>query len=199
LTVGDTAGLVSNNPAQIIITVNSAGAPQLSTVDSVMTHGLAGPFSVHLPLTGSPGIECRSGGTNGNYTMVFTFVNPLVSVDQPTITAGTGTITSGAIGTDTHQYIVSLTAVANAQRITVALVNAHDSTNTIGNVSATMAVLIGDTTASGAVNSSDISQTQSQSGQPVTSGNFREDVTVNGSINSSDISLVQAKSGTALP
>jgi hypothetical protein len=81
----------------------------------------------------------------------------------------------------------------------VALVNAHDSTNTIGNVSATMAVLIGDTTANGAVNSSDVAQTQSQSGQPVTSGNFREDVTVNGSINSSDIALVQSKSGTALP
>ena len=200
LTVGDTAGLVSDNPAQIIITVNSAGAPQLSTVDSVMTHGAGGPtFPVHLPLTGSPGIECRSGGANGNYTMVFTFVNPLVSVDQPTITGGTGTITGGVIGTDTHQYIVSLTGVANAQRITVALVNAHDSTNTIGNVSATMAVLIGDTTANGAVNSSDVAQTQSQSGQPVTSGNFREDVTVNGSINSSDIALVQSKSGTALP
>lgn len=200
LTVRDTAGQVSNNPAEVVITVNSAGAPQLSTVDSVMTHGSGGPtFPVHLPLTGSPGIECRSGGANGNYTMVFTFVNPLVSVDQPTITGGTGTIASGAIGGDTHQYIVSLTGVANAQRITVALVNAHDSTNTIGNVSATMGVLIGDTTANGSVNSSDISQTQSQSGQGVTSDNFREDVTVNGLINSSDISLVQSKSGTALP
>jgi hypothetical protein len=61
-----------------------------------------------------------------------------------------------------------------------------------------MAVLAGDTTANGHVNSSDISQTQSQSGQPVTAANFREDVTVNGLINSSDIALVQAQSGTAL-
>jgi hypothetical protein len=60
-------------------------------------------------------------------------------------------------------------------------------------------ILAGDTTGNRAVNSSDISQTQSQSGQPVTSSNFREDVTVNGSINSSDISFVQSKSGTALP
>jgi hypothetical protein len=49
------------------------------------------------------------------------------------------------------------------------------------------------------VNSSDISQTQSQSGQPVTGSNFREDVTVNGQINSSDISFVQSKSNTGLP
>jgi hypothetical protein len=60
-------------------------------------------------------------------------------------------------------------------------------------------VLAGDTTANGAVNSSDIAQTQSQSGQLVTSSNFREDVTLNGSINSSDIVFVQSKSGTALP
>jgi hypothetical protein len=49
------------------------------------------------------------------------------------------------------------------------------------------------------VNSSDIAQTQSQSGQPVSASNFREDVTVNGAINSSDVALVQSKSGTALP
>jgi hypothetical protein len=62
-----------------------------------------------------------------------------------------------------------------------------------------MGVLIGDTTGNGAVNSSDIAQTQSQSGQPVTSSNLREDVTGNGAINSSDIALVQSQSGTALP
>jgi hypothetical protein len=41
-------------------------------------------------------------------------------------------------------------------------------------------------------------QVQSQSGQPVTQNNFREDVTINGALNSSDIALVQAQSGTAL-
>lgn len=55
------------------------------------------------------------------------------------------------------------------------------------------------TTANRLVNSSDISQTQSQSGQPVTGSNFREDVTINGQINSLDISFVQSKSGTGLP
>jgi hypothetical protein len=62
-----------------------------------------------------------------------------------------------------------------------------------------MGVLAGDTTGNGIVNSSDIAQTQSQAGQPVTSTNLREDVTANGLINSSDIALVQSKSGTALP
>src|SRR6202011_1727393 len=93
---------------------------------------------------------------------------------------------------------VNLTKVTNAQTLTITLTNVSDGTNT-GNVSLPMAVLAGDTTGNGRVNSSDISQTQSQSGQPVTAANFREDVTVNGLINSSDISFVQSQSGMALP
>jgi len=99
-----------------------------------------------------------------------------------------------------QQYIVNLTGVANQQYITVNLTGAHDSIGHSGDIPGPqMGVLIGDTTASGLVNSSDIAQTQSQSGQVVTASNFREDVTVNGSINSSDIASVQSKSGTGLP
>ena len=93
---------------------------------------------------------------------------------------------------------VNCTGVPNATNIAITLTNVSDGTNT-GNVSIPMGVLEGDTTANRAVNSSDISQTQSQSGQPVTASNFREDVTANGAINSSDITFVQSHSGTALP
>jgi hypothetical protein len=93
---------------------------------------------------------------------------------------------------------VNCTGVPNAQLINITLSNVSDGTN-IGNVSIPMGVLAGDTTGNKAVNSSDIAQTQSQSGQSVTGSNFREDVTVNGLINSSDIAFVQAHSGTALP
>ncbi len=60
-----------------------------------------------------------------------------------------------------------------------------------------MDVLLGDTTGNGAVNASDVSQTKSQSGTPVTGTNFRTDVTANGEINASDITLVKSQSGTA--
>ena len=93
---------------------------------------------------------------------------------------------------------MNLTGVSNAQRLVLDLTNVNDGT-TIGDAFVAMNVLAGDTTANGAVNSSDIAQTQSQSGQSITSSNFREDVTVNGAINSSDIAFVQSKSGTALP
>jgi hypothetical protein len=66
----------------------------------------------------------------------------------------------------------------------------------VGDVSATMGVLLGDTSANRSVNSTDISQVQAQSGKAVTDSNFRTDVTVNGLINSTDISTVQSKSGS---
>jgi hypothetical protein len=178
----------------------SLPAVQLNSVVSRKIHGTAGTFDINLPLTGNPGIECRSGGASNTYTMVFTFANPLISVSSASVTSGTGSVVSSSIGTDAHDYIVNLTGVTNAQRLTVTLANLSDNAGDFStSVTATMGVLVGDTTANGAVNSSDIAQTQSQSGQPVTANNFREDVTVNGSVNSSDIALVQAHSGTALP
>ena len=54
-------------------------------------------------------------------------------------------------------------------------------------------------TADRTVNSADIGQTKSQSGQAVSSSNFREDVTLNGLIDSQDVQLVTSKQGTALP
>jgi Dockerin type I domain len=172
----------------------------LISVASRKVHGNAGAYDVNLPITGTPGIECRSGGANGNYTLVYTFANPLTNVADATVTSGTGTISGSGIGTDAHQYIVNLTGVTNAQTITVNLTNVYDSTgNSSSVVSAPMSVLTGDTNADGSVNSADISQTKSQSGNAVTNSNFREDVTVDGFLNSADISLVKSKSGTALP
>lgn len=99
-----------------------------------------------------------------------------------------------------HQVVITFGNLPESRthKVVLDLTNLNDGTN-IGDAFVAMNVLLGDTTANGAFNSSDIAQTQSQSGQPVTSSNFREDVTVNGLINSSDISLVQSKSGTVLP
>lgn len=99
------------------------------------------------------------------------------------MTNGTGSVSSRAIGPNPNQYTVNLSGVIDQQYIAVTLSNVVDATGAFGDVaSPQMGVLIGDTTANGAVNSSDIAQTQSQSGQAVTSSNFREDVTANGAI-----------------
>jgi glucose/arabinose dehydrogenase len=174
-------------------------SPMLVSAASRKTHGGI-PFDIALPLAGPRGVECRSGGTNGSYTMIFKFALPISSVGGATV-SGVGSVSSRMIdSSNTRQYIVNLTGVANAQYVMVSLSNVVDIVgNVASTVSATMGVLVGDTTANGMVNSSDISEVQSQSGQLATANNFREDVTVNGMINSSDIALVQSQSGMALP
>jgi hypothetical protein len=172
----------------------------LTNVVSRKTHGDAGDFDADLPFTGTPGIECRTGGANGDHTVVFNLVNTLTNVGSADITSGTGSVSSSAIGSDAHQYIVNLTGVSDSQLITIGLINVSDSTGAIGSaISVPMGVLLGDTTGNGQANSSDISQTKAQSGNAVTASNFRTDVNLNGLVNSSDISLVKSKSGTALP
>ena len=178
------------------VDVRLLGSP-LMGVASRKVHSSAGTYDVDLT---SGGVECRSGGANGDYTLVFTLANPLASVGGATVTSGTGTVKDGTVGSDAHQYIVNLTGVTNAQRITVGLTNVTDSADNFSSaVSAQMGVLVGDVNGNGLVNSTDTSLVQSQSGQGVTASNFRMDVNANALINSTDTSIVQSKSGTGLP
>jgi hypothetical protein len=170
-------------------------------VVSRMMHGSADTFNVDLPTTGTAGIECRSGGVNGDYTLVFTFANTLKNVDSASVTSGSGIVNSGNIdGDDAHNYIVDLSGVSNAQVITVRLSNVTDSAGNFSpSVVAQMGVLIGDVDASGVVDGNDVSAVQSQTRQPLDATNFRYDVNVSGVIDGNDVSLTQGQTRTSLP
>ncbi len=181
-----------------------SGPPPVATnASSQKVHGGAGTFNVNLAFSGSPEIECRSGGPTNDYTMIITFTanvtvngSPQAEVISGSGTVGTGGVSNGgAVTLGTNTVTVPLTSVTNAQTITVRL----NSVNGVNNVTVPMSVLVGDTTGEGTVNSADILQTKAQSGQSVTSGNFRTDVIVDGTVNSADVSQVKARSGTALP
>jgi glucose/arabinose dehydrogenase len=174
-------------------------SPMLVGAASRKTHG-TNVFEVNLPLTGNPGIECRSGGTGGNYTIVFKFAVPVSTVGSASI-AGTGTIGSRANDTnDPRQYLVNISGVTSPQRLTVTLNNVTDVAGNVSNsVSVTVGVLVGDTNADTFVDAVDTSQTKSQSGMAVTSSNFREDVNADNFIDAVDAALVKSKSGTSLP
>jgi hypothetical protein len=175
-------------------------ALQLISASSRKVHGGAGTLDVDLPLTGNPGIECRSGGANGDYEIVFKFANTLANVGGARVSGGTGGMVSGKIDSnDAHNFIVNLSGVTNAQTITVTLSSVSSSAGGFSSsVSASMSVLIGDTNADRFVDSADIAQTKSQSGKSVTASNFREDINADGFIDSADIAFVKSKSGTAL-
>ena len=155
----------------------------------------ASAFDIPLPLAGTPGVECRSGGAMQNYQVVFTFASP-VTVTDVTVTPGDTSTASvaGPPAVSGAQVTVNLTNVSDAQTLTVALIGVNDGAHT-ESFSVPMTVLVGDSTGNGTVNASDVSQVKAQSGQMISSANFRKDVTANGEINGSDVSLAKANSG----
>jgi hypothetical protein len=172
---------------------------QLSAVVSRKIHGSAGTFDIDL--TSGNGIECRSGGISGDYTVVFTFANPLVNVVSANLTTGTGALVNGAIDSnDAHNYVVKLTGVANAQRLTVTLSDVRDNAGNFSSaVSGTMGVLLGDVNASARVDAADVSAVRQQTLQSINDLNFRNDINASGRIDAADVSIVRQQTLTSLP
>lgn len=164
------------------------------TAGSIQNQG-TNSFGVDFPLTGTPGLECRSGGAQGNFNISLQFGTP-VTVGGASVTSGVG-MTNGFL-VNGSLVTVLLRNVANAQQIVISLSNVSDGTHT-SNVNIPARFLQGDTNGDGTVNSADIAQTKSKSGQAVNTTNFRNDVNADGMLNSGDISLVKSKSGTAVP
>jgi hypothetical protein len=193
-------GSYNNSSVNQTLIERDVAPAQLSAVVSRKTHGNAGTFDVNLPLDGS-GIECRDGGSGGNYELVFTFSNPLTNVDSASVTTGTGSAGSSNIDpNDAHNYVVDLTGVVNAQRITVSLTNVADSAGDFSaSVPITMGVLVGDVNASRRVDAADVSSVRQQTLQTIDVTNFRNDVNVSGRIDAADVSVVRQQTLTSLP
>jgi outer membrane protein assembly factor BamB len=172
-------------------------ALQLTSAVSRKTHGAAGTFDIPLPLSGSPGVECRTGGATGDYTQVFTFTNNVTS-GNASVTGGIGSV-SGMPVFSGNTMTVNLTGVANAQTLTVTLSGVTDEfSQVLPDTPVSVNMLIGDTNGNGVVNATDVAQTKAQVGQPVTTSNFRTDVNASGIINATDVAIVKAHSGQSI-
>ena len=173
------------------------------------THGAAGTFDINMPLTGSSGVECRSGGATHDYSLVATFTGNVnvTGMPQAQVITGSGCVGSsgvcdpnGTVSVSGNIVTVPLTNIADAQVINVQIngVNGAGDEPAV-NVNIPMGILIGDVNGNRAVNSSDVALTKSQVGQNVGAGNFREDVNANGTISSTDVAIVKSDVGTSLP
>src|SRR5437879_6060188 len=170
--------------------------PLLTGAVSRRMQGGAGTFDINLPLSGEPGVECRS--TGGNYTEVFTFNNNVVS-GSAAVTGGTGSV-SGSPTFSGQTMTVNLIGVTDVQRITVTLTNVTDTNmHVVPPTSVNMNVLIGDVNGNKVVNASDVALVKSQVGQAVTGSNFREDVNADGSLTASDVALTKSDVGHGVP
>ena len=170
------------------------------------THGIAGDFDIALPLTGTPGIECRAGGGTNDFTLVITFGGnvSVTGETQAETTSGNaqigtgGTPNGGAVTVSGNTVTVPLTNVANAQTINVRLNGVTDGVG-YGDIVVPMSRLLGDVVTNGSVTASDIGATKAESGQPITAANFRMDVAITGAINATDIAIVKSAAGSTLP
>jgi hypothetical protein len=173
---------------------------------SIKNHGDQGNFSVQLASMGPVTTEPRSGGAAMAHTIeIFLFGE--VTFSEAVITRGVGTIDSvtksraGELPFPFTIVTVELSGVANAQRLTLALLDVGDGPGPSGegDFGIRIGYVRGDITNDGAVNASDISSVKAVSGQTTEGGNFRNDVNVNGVITASDIGMVKAQSGINLP
>jgi hypothetical protein len=191
----------NGSPAATYMVLGNAncegGVIPLSAV-SRKNHGSAGTFDIALPLSGTVGIECRTGqGTNSNdHQVVVTFPSALTSVANATVSSGSGSVSTFVVSGNT--VIVNLTGVGNAQTIAITLNGVNDGTN-VGDVVIPMGMLLGDVNASRRVDSSDVSSVRQQTLQTVTISNFRNDLNASGRIDAADVSVARQQSLTSLP
>ncbi|CAN5692151.1 hypothetical protein BH20VER1_BH20VER1_20780 [soil metagenome] len=196
-TGGDVAYCATFNGEQDVFYVRVApSVPTALSAVSRKTHGEAGVFDLPLALSGSATIESRRGATANAHQVIVTFEAP-VSLTGVTVTSvdGAAAATQTVSGTT---VTVDLTNVTDAQIVTIKLNNVTEG-EAFGDVTIPLGVLSGDVNGNGAVTAADISAVKSQSGQPLTVGNYRHDVNTSGDINASDVGIVKSRAGTSLP
>ncbi len=170
--------------------------PTLVTLLSRKVHGTAGIFDINLPLIAPYGIEPRSGGANGNHTIVFHFSNPVLSCGTASSSAGTATNDPASGGND---CLVDLSGISNAQYVTVTLAGVLDDHGNQGNVPGTFGVLLADVNGSKRVDAADVSSVRQQTLQPLTTSNFKNDINTSGRIDAADVSIARQQTLTSLP
>lgn len=178
------------------------GRQKMALAVSRKVHGTADNFDIPLPLIGSPGIECRHGGTTNDYQIVVTFDGSVTVNGNPQaqVTVGSGTIgcigvaNGGMVRVNGATVTIPLTNVANNQTLNVTL----NQVNGAHNLVIPMTLLVGDIEGNGAVDISDVGEAKARIGQIVDATNFRSDVNADGAIDPEDILLVTASSGHGL-
>jgi len=155
-------------------------------------------FDVDLPLTSKLGVECRSGGAQGNYTLVLRFTNKLLSVGSASVTTGVGSV-SGTPIINGNTMTVNLTGVANAQKIIVTITNVADASRILAKATVPMGILLGDVDGNKTVDTKDVNAVNSKVGTNVSKATFRDDANVSGTIDQTDVDITQGQVGTSIP
>jgi PKD repeat protein len=197
LVVTDSRGKLSSNTAHQLIEVLQPFG--MASVVSRKMHGTAGSFDIDLPLTGNAGVECRAGGANNAYQLVYRFNRNIAVAGTATASQPTAGV-STAPGPGPDQVSVNLTGVTNVQHLVVTLNGVQDAAGAVlNNLGGRMDLLIGDVNASRIVTSGDTNLCKAQALQPVTSANFRNDINASGAVTTGDVNIIKQNALSQLP
>ena len=165
------------------------------------THGSGvGDLDIPLPLSGAPGIECRSGGIT---KIIFPFpaavtVNNTLGTQGARVTSGAGSVSSVS-GAGTNTVTVNLTGVTNVQWITVTLYGVSDGTYS-NDVAVRAGVLLGDVNGSKRADAGDVTAVRNHTvSTPNDSATCRFDVNLSGRTDSGDVTATRNAIVAALP
>ena len=179
-------------PSAELYSSDGGGELTLVSAASRKKHGNAGTFDINLPLTGTPGVECRVGnGGTFLQAIVFSFSEAVTSV------SGTTTTTCGSVNSTTisgSTVTVELGHVTcDDSDITVIVPGVNGASGSV-DASATMTLRTGDVNADGVVNDTDLKEIKMNVGRGLVNGvNFRHDITVDGKVNHGDTTLEKSK------
>ncbi|MDQ3414547.1 MAG: YCF48-related protein [Verrucomicrobiota bacterium] len=184
-------GLAVGANGTILRTSNGGSGDEFALVAAASRKG---HFEIDLPLTGTPGVECRDGGARGNYNVALTFNHDLSSVDGAATSCGT----VGGFEIDPEdesQLLVRLTGVdCNAEDVTLTLTGVQDdAAGVLPSVEVTMTLLLGDVSGDGILNSTDVRQTKRALKERTDETNFRADVNADGVIDAVDFAIVKGQ------
>jgi hypothetical protein len=184
------------------LSAQSGAPPGLQSIVSRKTHAGAGNFDMPLynPAAacaqlycGSPQVECRTGGPNGNFTLIFTFDTQISSC---------GTATNGAVekGPGPDQCTLNLSGVLNATYVSAGLngvVSLSGGTTDVPPI--TMGVLFGDVDGSKRTDAGDVTNVRNHTVSVPDQTTFRNDVNCSGRIDAGDVTATRNATVTALP
>jgi hypothetical protein len=195
---GENVGWINFGPMAtggVVTTWRPNVAPGSTGVASRKLHGAAGNFDLPLALTPlNPTTEPRQGPA---HTIVFTFDKPVVS-GSAAITEGVAT--AGAPTFNGAEMTVPLSAVNNAQYVTITVSNVVAMDGSTGGAgSIRVGFLRGDVNQSRVVSVADLGLVNSVLTQPVTAANYLKDVNFSGTLTVADKGITNAVLTTSLP
>lgn len=189
------AGIVAPLFNQII---QAPTAPNLVSAASVQNHA-GTPFSINLPLTGDPGVECRA--INKTMQVVLTFDQPVTSGNVSISNESEGLADTISVGTPTFSgdtMTVTLQKVDDQQTFTLNVAALNGSS---GTAAVDISVLEGDVNGNGVVDAHDLTQVRNATGDQIGDPGFepQDDITEDGVVAAQDLTQVRNRVGNQLP